>query len=181
MTQYNSYARLNPAIVTIFSTLFATAFIFGCQTAEKQPISKTEELSLGGSWRGKVQFTDGPYAPIKDLEFMYQFNPGGTMLESSNYDAAPPVPPAYGIWRKIGERQFEARYEFYMTRFPEPNEHQPTSAGWLPAGRGILLDTISLSADGRTFTSKTHLTMIGMNQSSSDGGGASGNATKIEF
>lgn len=161
--------------------LAAICTFCGCQTAEKQSEPKAEELSLAGAWRGKVQFAEGPYAAIKDLEFMYQFNPGGTMLESSNYDAAPPVPPAYGIWRKIGERQFEARYEFYMTRFPDASEHQPASAGWLPAGRGILLDTISLSADGRTFTSKTHLTVIGTDQSSSDGGTASGIATKIEF
>ena len=37
----------------------------------------------------------------KDLEFMYAFNVSGTMTESSNYDAAPPVPPAYGVWKKV--------------------------------------------------------------------------------
>ena len=37
---------------------------------------------------------------MKDLEFMYVFNVGGTMTASSNYDGAPPVPPAYGVWRR---------------------------------------------------------------------------------
>ena len=41
--------------------------------------------NLAGAWRGKVQFTSGAFAEIKDLEFMYAFNAGGTMTESSNY------------------------------------------------------------------------------------------------
>ena len=52
---------------------------------------------LAGEWRAQLQFTSGAFASIKDLEFMYSFNQGGTMTESSNYDASPPVPPAYGI------------------------------------------------------------------------------------
>jgi hypothetical protein len=49
---------------------------------------------LAGEWRAQLQFSSGAFAPIKDLEFMYSFNQGGTMTESSNYDASPPVPPA---------------------------------------------------------------------------------------
>lgn len=72
--------------------------------------------SLAGAWRSQVRFNGGALAGMKDLEFMYVFNAGGTMTESSNYDGAPPVPPAYGVWRKNGPRQFEVRYEFYITR-----------------------------------------------------------------
>ena len=61
------------------------------------------DTGLFGAWRGSVQFTTGAFAEVKDLDFMYLFNAGGTMLESSNYDGAPPVPPAYGVWRKVGE------------------------------------------------------------------------------
>ena len=57
---------------------------------------------LLGEWRAQLQFTSGAFAAVKDLEFMYVFNSGGTMTESSNYDASPPVPPAYGIWRTVG-------------------------------------------------------------------------------
>jgi hypothetical protein len=63
--------------------------------------SRTDQPAVGGlpgSWRSKVQFEDGAFASIKDLEFMYVFNAGGTLTESSNYDGAPPVPPAYEIW-----------------------------------------------------------------------------------
>ncbi len=43
----------------------------------------------------------------KDLEFMYVFHADGTMTESSNYDAFPPGPPAYGVWRNSGRRQYD--------------------------------------------------------------------------
>jgi len=65
--------------------------------------------------RSSVQFTSGPFAEVNDLEFMYVFNAGGTLTESSNYDGAPPVPPAYGVWHSIGPNEFEARYEYFTT------------------------------------------------------------------
>ena len=58
--------------------------------------------ALVGAWKSQVRFTSGAFASIQDLEFMYVFNAGGTLTESSNYDGAPPVPPAYGIWRRVG-------------------------------------------------------------------------------
>jgi hypothetical protein len=106
-----------------------------------------------GAWRGKVHFKTGAFAAVKDLEFMYVFNAGGTMTESSNYDAAPPVPPAYGVWRKIGSRQFEARYAFYITKPPMTFDEIAKGNGWMPAGHGVFVETITLSEDGRTFTS----------------------------
>ena len=94
--------------------------------------SDTAAPDLQGEWRAQLQFTSGAFAPIKDLEFMYVFNQGGTMTESSNYDASPPVPPAYGIWRKVGDRQFEAKYEFYVTK-------APASFGEIAKGGGALV------------------------------------------
>src|SRR5215468_4174188 len=73
-------------------------------------VREANEDGLVGAWRGKVQFSTGPFAAITDLEFLYVFNEGGTMTESSNYDGVPPVAPAYGIWRKVGERKYEAKY-----------------------------------------------------------------------
>src|SRR6266850_5140732 len=82
------------------------------------PASEQASSDLVGEWRAQLQFTSGAFAPVKDLEFMYVFNQGGTLTESSNYDASPPVPPAYGIWRKVGNKEFEAKYEFYVTKPP---------------------------------------------------------------
>ncbi len=109
--------------------------------------------SLVGAWRGHVQFQTGSFATVKDLELMYLFNAGGTMSESSNYDSAPPVPPAYGVWRKTGPRQYEARYEYYWTKSPAKFEEIAKGGGWGPGGTGLLVQKITLSADGNSFES----------------------------
>jgi len=115
---------------------------------------------LTGAWTAKVQFTTGAFATTKDLEFLLVFNQGGTMTESSNYDAAPPVPPAYGIWRKTAKNQYQAKYVFYMTKPPAKFEEISSGAGWMPAGRGELLEKISLASDGKTYRSTMTLKMF---------------------
>ena len=87
--------------------------------------------AVTGAWRAKVQFKSGMLADWKNLEFMYAFNQGGTMTESSNYDGSPPGPPAYGVWRKTGARQFEARYEVFLTKSAKPLEEIAKGGGWL--------------------------------------------------
>ena len=125
-----------------------------CTGCDDSKAAKTDEHGLVGAWRSHLQLQSGALATIRDLEFMYVFNSGGTLTESSNYDAAPPVPPAYGAWRSLGQNRYEARYEFYMTRSATPEEGIAASGGWLPAGRGVFLETITLSADGNAFTSE---------------------------
>src|SRR5436190_24149339 len=68
--------------------------------------------ALVGAWRSHIKVSSGVLASLPDLEFMTVFNAGGTMTESSNFDGAPPVPPAYGAWRRTAERKFQARYDF---------------------------------------------------------------------
>ena len=109
---------------------------------------------LVGAWRSQIQFGSGAFAGVKDLEFMYVFNAGGTLTESSNYDGAPPVPPAYGTWRRIGPHQFEAKYAFYATRAPATFDDIANGGGWSPAGHGELTEHITLSDDGRSYRSK---------------------------
>src|SRR5205809_392830 len=86
--------------------------VTSCLTACSH-VGGERHAGLIGAWSGSVQFTTGAFATTKDLEFMYVFNAGGTMTESSNYDGAPPVPPAYGIWREVGERRYEAKYNYF--------------------------------------------------------------------
>ena len=126
-------------------TLSAAALASGCTMDTPAP-------ALVGAWRASIQFETGAFAPIKDLEFMYVFNQGGTMTESSNYDAAPPVPPAYGVWRSVGPNEFELKYEFYSTA-PSPADAFAGGAGWLPSGRGVITERVTLAADGQSFTS----------------------------
>jgi hypothetical protein len=139
-------------------------------------------VDLAGEWRAQLQFSSGAFAPIKDLEFMYVFNPGGTMTESSNYDAAPPVPPAYGIWRKVGPRAYEAKYEFYITKPPAAFDEIVKGNGWGPAGRGVFVERITLSEDGQSFASKIKYDAFDTSGKPAEGGGeAEGKGVKLAF
>ena len=102
---------------------------------------------------GESSLKTGAFSTIKELEFMYVFNAGGTMTESSNYDASPPAPPAYGVWRRIKPGQFEAQYAFYITKAPAGFEDIAKGGGWPPAGHGVFVEKITLSEDGKSFKS----------------------------
>lgn len=145
------------------------------------PVEPPAAPTLAGAWRSSIQFESGAFAPIRDLEFMYVFNAGGTMTESSNYDGAPPVPPAYGVWRSVGPNEFEAKYEFYATA-PAAADEFLKGAGFLPSGRGVLVERITLSADGQTFTSTLRYDAFDRKGEAIEGGGeAKGTAVRIQF
>ena len=154
-----------------------------CRPAPQPPAAgDNPTLDLVGQWRATLQFTSGAFAPVTDLEFMYVFNPGGTMTESSNYDAAPPVPPAYGIWRKVGPREFEAKYEFYVTKAPAAFAEIAKGSGWSPAGRGVFVERIALSEDGGSFTSTIKYDQYDTAGKPAEGGGeATGRGTRLTF
>jgi len=147
----------------------------GCPTTR-------ESGGLAGAWRSRLQFSDGAFAAMKDLEFMYVFNTGGTLTESSNYDGAPPVPPAYGVWREVGPSQYEARYLFYITKPPARLEDMTGGGGWLPAGHGVFTERIRLADDRRSFESA--ITYEAFDQSGkpvAGGGTATGHGVRIDF
>jgi hypothetical protein len=137
---------------------------------------------LVGAWRSDVAFQRGALASIKGIEFLYAFNAGGTMTESSNYDGAPPVPPAYGVWRQIAPGRYEARYQFFTTQPPKDWQSVAAGGGWNPAGSGDLRETIELGIDGRSFTSTISLALFDTNGKPVDGGGSgSGRGKRIGF
>jgi len=127
---------------------------------------RTNAPDLVGAWRAQVQFSDGAFAEVRDLEFLYVFNSGGTLVESSNYDSAPPVPPAYGEWRQTGPGRFEARYTFFTT------QAAADGGGWTPAGSGVLVEQIALAADGRSYESSLKLELFDAAGKPIAGGGA---------
>lgn len=154
--------------------LIAVFPLAGCAPAPSEKPS-----ALVGAWRSSLQFETGAFAAIKDLEFMYVFNAGGTMTESSNYDGAPPVPPAYGVWREVGLNEFEARYEFFSTAPSDPDAFLK-GAGWLPAGRGVITERITLAGDGQSFTSTIRYDAFDTKGAPAEGGGvAKGRAERI--
>lgn len=151
--------------------------------AQPSPVARGGPRSdLVGQWRATLRFSSGAFATIKDLEFMYVFNQGGTMTESSNYDASPPVPPAYGIWRKVGGSEFEAKYEFYVTKAPAAFDEIVKGGGWAPAGRGVFVERITLSEDGRSFTSRiTYDQFDTAGKPVAGGGVATGKGVRLAF
>ncbi len=119
-----------------------------------------ESAQLAGAWKGPIQFRTGAFAVIKDFEFMRVYNEGGTMTESSNYDGVPPTPPAYGLWKKISDDKYLARYQFYWNNLPASFEKLTNDGGFSPGGYGVIEENISLSEDGNSFKAVVGLTMF---------------------
>jgi hypothetical protein len=138
---------------------------------------------LIGAWRSSIQVQSGVFATAKGIEFMYVFHGDRTLVESSNYDAAPPVPPAYGVWRMIPGTglEHEAKYEFFTTAAPPPEQFK-TAPGWLPSGRGVVTERITLARDGKTFTSTLRYDLFDRQGAPIAGGGtATGRGIRIDF
>lgn len=164
--------------------LSAVLLITGCRNGPSSQMGDSADSGiLVGAWRSKVVFRSGALAEMKDLEFLYAYNAGGTMTESSNYDeAANSSPPAYGVWKQTGPRTFETKYVFYTTRAPGPGDGSPNSSDWWPAGHGVLTETIKLSDDGQTYASAITLALFDRTATPIVGGGeGTGAGTRIVF
>ena len=159
-------------------SLFTSLALFGCA----KPAPPAAPAALIGPWRGEVQFSDGAFATTKDLQFLYVFNAGGTMTESSNYDGVPPVAPAYGAWRETGANTFEATYTFFTTQPPADVKTLLGGGGWMPAGHGVLSEHIQLAADGRSFDSTIKLELFDKSGKAVEGSGtAKAHAVRAGF
>jgi hypothetical protein len=154
-------------------------FIFGLGLVAVIAGGPAKGSGLAGTWTVKVKFKSGAFAAVKDLEFLTAFNEGGTMTESSNYDGAPPVPPAYGIWRKTGADRYEAKYVFFNSKPPARFEEISGGGGWGPAGRGVLMEKIFVSRD--SYDSTITLEMIDPSGKHSDGGRAVAHGVRMKF
>ena len=156
--------------------------IAACANDQPPQGTRTDGITLVGAWRSKIVLRDGTLAGVKDLEFLYSYNAGGTMTESSNYDeAANSSPPAYGIWKKVSPQTFQTKYVFYTTKEPAPGDGAP-KGDWWPAGYGVLTETITMSADGQTYTSTIKLATFDTAGAPAAGGGeGTGTATRIVF
>jgi len=156
--------------------------LIGCSVSVHSTNGDYKNDKLVGAWKGNVQFKTGAFASIEDLEFMYVFNEGGTMTESSNYDEVPPVTPAYGVWKKIGQGKYEAKYEYFWTKAPASFKEIANGGGWLPGGYGVLEEKIILSVDGNTFRSIIKYNVFDKTGNPVEGGGeAEVTATRINF
>jgi hypothetical protein len=168
-------------VARLCAALLATSTL-ACATPPAHDDVSTDTLGLVGAWRSTLRFESGVFANIQDLEFMYVFNVGGTMTESSNYDGAPPVPPAYGVWRNVGPGEYEAKYEYYATRAPTGVKELTGGGGWLPSGRGVFVERIRVFAGGDSFTSTLRYDALDLAGRPLPGGGeAVGSAGRIRI
>jgi hypothetical protein len=151
--------------------LIAPVLLLATACAGPRP-SESECSPLVGAWTSKVEFRSGTLATFPDLEFMLVFGEGGTLTESSNYDAAPPGPPAYGTWTRVGMNRFRARYEFFAMRPATEDEDEKASGGWMPNGRGVLTEEIELAPDARSFESTIRCDFFDPAGKPTEGGGA---------
>ena len=175
-------SRVSLLFLVLVAVVLVSAVVRSAPAPLAASAAGTAAADLQGEWRAKLQFSSGAFASIKDLEFMYSFNQGGTMTESSNYDASPPVPPAYGIWRKVGGKEYEAKYEFYVTVAPKDFDAIAKGGGWGLGGRGVFVERITLSDDGKSFTSKIKYDQFDTAGKPAEGGGeATGQGVKLTF
>jgi hypothetical protein len=165
-------------------TAALTAFAVLAGSISGDCLAQTAESGddLVGAWHGAMQFSTGAFAETKDLELMYAFAAGGTMTESSNYDASPPVPPAYGVWRRVGVRRYEAKYQFFQTRPVTSADELVKGGGWAPNGYGVITQTFTLSEDGMTFESTATVELFDKQGKPMAGGGeATARGARIGF
>jgi hypothetical protein len=104
---------------------------------------------LEGGWRVRVTIETGPFAGSQ--QFLVVYSAGGGMVESSNFDEEPPVPPAYGSWVAIGESRFRSTYVFFTT---EPVDRPDAAAGWGFSGSGKFKESITVGPGGDDYTSR---------------------------
>ena len=73
-------------------------------------------------------------------------------------------------------------YEFYLTRPPATAAENIPGGGWLPAGRGVLVEQITMAADGKTYTSTIDYQVYeGPDKPPQSGGKAQARATRLLF
>jgi len=170
------------SISWMFTALAMMLMATACDDAYSPSTGESSERdNLVGAWRSTIRFSSGALVDMKDLEFMYVFNVGGTMTESSNYDGAPAVPPAYGVWRKSGPRQFEAKYTFYVTKAPETFADIAKGGGWSSAGHGDFMEKITLSDDGKSYTSIISYAAFDRTGEQVEGGEGNGEGARMGF
>ncbi len=158
--------RRTPSSLALLASALTIAT--GCSVSKSTP---PPAAGLVGAWRSHIEFENGLFAEVHDLEFLYAFNAGGTMTESSNYDGAPPVPPAYGVWREVAPDQYEAKYVFFMTKAPATFGEVAKGGGWLPAGHGVVTEKIRVAAGGDSLSSTVMLDLFDKAGNPVPGGG----------
>jgi len=73
---------------------------------------------------------------------MYVFSQGGTMTESSNYDASRPCHRHTDL-AEGRDQGVRGQYEFYVTKAPAAFDEITKGRCWSPSGRGVFVERIT--------------------------------------
>jgi hypothetical protein len=111
--------------------------------------AKPSAPSLEGGWRAHVTFASGPLKGVP-FQFLITYAAGGGMVESSNFDEVPPVPPAYGSWARTGPQNFKSTYVFFATKTANAKD---VTKGWTFSGVGVLNENIAQGKTGDAYSS----------------------------
>jgi hypothetical protein len=131
-----------------WAALALVVAIAGCGGGRPEATSRPERPSLEGGWRAHVTFGSGPLKGVP-FQFLIMYAAGGGMVESSNFDEVPPIPPAYGSWGRTGPSNFKSTYIFWTTKTANAKD----SKVWTFSGLGVLNENISLGKTGDAYTS----------------------------
>ncbi|NJM45348.1 MAG: hypothetical protein HC860_03615 [Alkalinema sp. RU_4_3] len=119
-----------PKLRSIAPIILAGLTLFALLNGLTPSYATASQGELVGEWRAKIQFKDGILEPYKDLEFMYSFNSGGTLTESSNHDSNPPVPPR--LRHLATNRPPRIPNQIRILRHRSPSRHRhPPQRRWL--------------------------------------------------
>jgi hypothetical protein len=129
------------------------AGLLGASAIFSAPVADAAEQhdsgsGLEGGWRARVTIASGPIQGVG--QFLFTYARGGGLVESSNFDEMPPVPPAYGSWVNTRGQTFQSTYVFFTTVLADAND---VGAGWQFSGSGKIKESIQLRNDGDTYSS----------------------------
>jgi hypothetical protein len=79
-------------------------------------------------------------------------------------------------------RRYEAKYQFFQSRAVISADEVVKGGGWAPNGYGVVTQSFTLSADGRTFDAKAMLELFDKEGKPMAGGGeATAKGARIAF
>ena len=74
---------MRSGFATCVAVLSIVSLIAGCAGTSSVRSESPAAADLVGAWRSSVTVESGPFASIKNLQFMCVFNAGGTMTEKA--------------------------------------------------------------------------------------------------
>jgi hypothetical protein len=136
--------------VAALSLSTAVAGLLGqaCNSSPANAQTPETRDPIEGAWTSQVTITDCHGTTTRQFQSLNLFHDGGTLTDT---DSQPPAShgPALGTWSSQGSATYGSLFQLY--RF---------NADWTLAGSNRVQRTITLSADGNSFTSTIAVSLL---------------------